>query len=108
MINLNLNLNLNNFLVDFRLPFYWRSHLGFLILLAIESFVLSSIGFTCVPLVSFTAGSCWLINSLVKDITNDLINFNVKKGKEVRKEANKHLCNVIKNFADVKQLSGNF
>lgn len=91
----------------FRMPFDWRTPLGYLIVLALESFVVSSIGFTNMPLICFIVGSCWLINSLVKDIANDLIDFNVSKKNEVRMKAKENLCHIVQNFADIKQLSEN-
>lgn len=92
---------------NFRMPFDWRTPLGYLIVLALESFVVSSIGFTNMPLICFIVGSCWLINSLVKDIANDLIDFNVSKKNEVRMKAKENLCYIVQNFADIKQLSEN-
>lgn len=92
-------------MVHFRLPFNWKTPVGYSIVLAFESIVLSSIGLTCVPLISFIVGSCWLTNSFVKDIASDLINFNVKKKRGTQRRAKKHLCKVINDFADAKQLS---
>lgn len=87
------------------LPFNWKTPIGFSVFLAFEAFILSTIGLSCVPLISFTAGSCWLVNAFIKDITNDLINFKAKKKRDAQLKAKAHLYKVIKDFADVKQLS---
>lgn len=47
------------------------------------------------------------MKSVVNDITNDLIDFNAQKENEDEMKAREILCSIVKNFADVKQLSEN-
>lgn len=76
-----------------------------MIVLAAECFVVRSLGLTNAPLIIFTIGPVWLISALVNDIVTDLNNLNMQNETDMRMNANKYFSNVVKHFADTKELS---
>lgn len=91
-----------------RLPFDWKTPLGYSIAL-----VLQAIGTYCtsvcgVPSLCSMIGCCCLLATFVEDITNDLANFETNDMFEAslhRNEIVEHFKNAVKSFVAVKQLS---
>ena len=61
-----------------------------------------------VPYLCLVTGALWLINSFVKDITNDLPTLNVSKASNTNyKMVTERFCTIAQSLSDAKQLSSN-
>lgn len=93
-----------------RLPFDWRTPLGYLVAWVTQCVEGASIVTTDVLFLGIVFGSSWLFIVIAKDITNylDVFNNAVATLKEAttdsdRTELVKHFCENIRNYADAKQ-----
>lgn len=90
-------------LID-RLPFNWRTPLGYSFVL-FYIYVLSASGVLAVGVVMvFFFGSCILLKSFIEDITNDLTIFKRYKTKREKRI----FYNIIQAYTDIKQFSTQF
>lgn len=62
---------IENFFIS-RLPFNWKTPLGYSIAFTIEGIVICGQVFSFVPLLSFFIGTCWLMLAFARDLTNQL------------------------------------
>lgn len=99
-----------NFLHRFhRLPFDWKTPIGYLFALAAESVSAHSALFCFTPIISFFVGSAWLIICSLEDISNDLTELNGSKTSNKNPdEVKEHFCHVIRFYSDARQLSRTF
>lgn len=101
----NLNLYVSMWCLS-RLPFNSNSWSGYLFAYAmqcLEEFAsLLNVG----PLISLFCGSCWVLASMGKDLTNNLAELN-KSGmrKANRSKVASRFCNIFERFTKTKQLS---
>lgn len=60
---------------------------------------------TFVPLISFVVGSCWLLNTIFEDITNDLCFFQLKRisRKNITK-LKEPFCKMVECYVEAKEL----
>lgn len=91
-----------------RLPFDWKTPLGYFIAMVIFAEVTFYILCCGVIGVCLLVGSCWLIQAVVQDISQDQNDFNVSKKKwnQNRMEMKITFNNFIDDFSHAKQLSG--
>lgn len=88
-----------------RLPFNWKTPIGYMIALASEWAIIHSAILTAAIFVFFV-GSAWLIICLIKDITNDLSELNITgTSLHSRRELRERFCYIIQFYSDAKQLS---
>lgn len=102
-----------------RLPINWKTPLRYTIVLILESMIAFYSGLFFSALMSYFIGSCWLLKSLVKDITHDFVDWNIEinasniepnfeqSKNSYAKQTNirHHFCNILQLHADAKQLS---
>lgn len=87
-------------------PFSTKSWPGYTIAYAVESVACFASLSSVVPLMSLFCGSCWILTSMGKDITNDLKELNVSKLERAKQSDIEHrFCSIIKRFSEAKQLS---
>lgn len=95
----------------FRLPFNWKTPIGYSFAFLLASGSAFAVAYTILPTACFAIGSYWLAIVVVKDIINDFHlrcdKISTENGKKTR-ELKEHLCDVIKDITDVKQLSSFF
>lgn len=91
-----------------RLPFNWKTPFGYFIAMVIFAEVTFYILCCGVIGVCLLVGSCWLIQTIVQDISHDVNDFNVSKKKwnQNRMEMKIKFNNFIDDFSYAKQLSG--
>lgn len=91
-----------------RLPFNWKTPLGYSIALSLQAIGTYCSSVCGVPTVCSMIGCCWLLATFVEDMTNDLANFETNDMFEAslhRNEIVEHFKNAVKSFVVVKQLS---
>lgn len=90
-----------------RLPFNWRTPLGYIITLAAEYTSINSAVFGFTPIISFFIGSGWFAIWIVKDITNDLSALKVKKASsnKQKRELKEKFCYIVRFYSDARELS---
>lgn len=89
-----------------RMPFNWKTPFGYCITMLIQSTDVYYSGLCGLPIVCFLIGGCYLLKTIVNDITNDLFRLNtVQKSEKDRINTKILFCNIIQNFSDTKQLS---
>lgn len=89
-----------NLRVLFRLPFNWRTPVGYMVALLGQWAAAVCTLFGGTTAISFLVGSCWLFITILDDITNDLNKLNGRNRKKLQ-----HFREIIVCYADVKQLS---
>lgn len=90
-----------------RLPFNCKTPFGFILYTVFASAGTLCILFNLIQTTCFFIGSCWLYICLAKNLRNDLSLLNVhRKAKERNKKIKECFCQIVQNFADVKELSG--
>lgn len=92
------------------MPFNWKTPLGYLIALLFECISSYYAALFLVPLLCFLFGSCFLLRSFVKDITNDLslLNACTTSAKPKNKSGtNKNLTNTKRNDEKIEQIFRN-
>lgn len=96
----------NLFSLNRRLPYNWRTPLGYLVTLIIQTVASLSCILSIVPAICLLVGLCWLIISFVEDVTNDLnalnIGQNTERSRRIMKE---RFCSIIQLHMELKQLS---
>lgn len=88
------------------MPFDWTTPVGYAIALIGSFTAIYAVLLGVSPILSFFIGSCWLIVTFTKDVTNDLSQFSaaeLRKTNQVGLEM--RFCNVIRQLSDTKQLS---
>lgn len=88
------------------MPFNWRTPQGYLLFTVFNSITSICTVFSTVPTTCHYVGSCWLFISMAEDIDGDFrsLNDSIKmncSGRELRQR----LCNFIRVYTEVKQLS---
>lgn len=92
-----------------RLPFNEQTPFGYLIALLYGFLTILSTVFCILPIVCFVIGSNLLITSFIKDITkNDFPILRDKISNGYHNELNAQFCGFMRNFSEIKQLSGDF
>lgn len=97
----------NMFFLNSSLPFNWQTKFGYLIALIIEAIGASTISLCGVPVICFLVGSCWLLKTIIQDITNDLsqLNETVPSSTEDKNDVEKIFRTFIQNFSKTEELS---
>lgn len=91
-----------------RLPFNWRTPIGFAVALLGSYIAIYAVLLSIGPILSFFIGACWFIVVFAKDVTNDLSQFNAAELRLLsHAELKKRFTLVIQQLSDVKQLSKN-
>lgn len=94
-----------------RLPFNWKTPIGYFFAFLLGSGSVFALAYSVLPTMCFAVGSYWLATAFIKDIKNDFHlrcdKVSTKHGKKM-KEWKQHLCDVIKDISNVKQLSSFF
>lgn len=92
------------------LPFNWKSPFGYLIAMIIFAEATYYLLYCGVIMVCFLVGSCWLIQTIVQDVADDVSAFNVtsKKWNQNRMEMRKIFNKFIDDNSKAKQLSCQF
>lgn len=89
----------------YRLPFNWRTPLGYLVAELSEMVSIVSIVHIFTPTMGFYVGSCWLFIIFVRDITKDLQLLNVGSASERNyKKMSERFGHAIQLHSDLKQL----
>lgn len=89
-----------------RFPFNWKTPFRFFIALLVQSASLFAILFGITPLMCFLIGTCYLIVTIVEDITNELAPLNADEVlNRHERELTEHLSKIVQLHADAKQLS---
>lgn len=93
----------------FRLPFDAQSPFGYFVAASLQAITTFSSNMLFICMLCPLLGSCWMIISFLKDITNDLAHLKIRKLSNENSHAKlKHqFCRVIALHSDVKQLSVN-
>lgn len=89
----------------YRLPFNWRTPLGFIVVLLYQILVAYLVGLLFIPILCFLVGSCFLLKIFVEDTTKDLNRLNMSKMYGNNKEVKEIFCNIAQDFSNLKQLS---
>lgn len=91
----------------FRIPFDWQNPMGYAIFVLMQwATVYCMMAFGAYPTMCLYIGSCWMIKTIVNDISNDLAQLNVKPSTakdRLKKKA--FFCDIIRNISEAKQLS---
>lgn len=89
------------------LPFNWQTEFGYCIAMLIFAEVTFYILYCGVVCVCLLAGSCWLIQTIVQDITHDVCALNASKRKWNQNcmEMKIVFNNFVNDFSHAKQLS---
>lgn len=108
VIFLMFNFNANLLFCAGRLPFNWKTPIGYFVALATEYAYCycTLMGFS--PIFGFFLGSAWLASTFAKDITNDVIelsSISKTSRKKNGKELKKRFWYIIRFYSDAKQLS---
>lgn len=91
-----------------RLPFNWRTPLGYAIAELTEFISYVSLLSCVLQTLFFYAASLWLIIKFTEDIANDLESLNVGgRSEQSRLRKRKQLCKIIEMHSNLKQLSAN-
>lgn len=88
-----------------RLPFSWKTPLGYVIALTVETMSIYSIGCIAVPIQSFLIGSCWLLKTFVADVAHHLHKINLSSRRKNYKNVKKRVCGILRDLSEMKQLS---
>lgn len=97
-----------------RLPFNWKTPLGYSMTLSAQSAASFSTLFVSVPLLCFFVGCCVILVSFCEDITNELSMLNLFQNKNKRNnrpiaklkvELKKRLCAIFQIYLDTEKLS---
>lgn len=98
---------LHNYIVVLcRLPFNWRTPIGYAIAVLLQCAAVYSMLFGTVVVLDFWLGSCWLFVEVAKDITNDLAHLNVNERANWNTPTLKWVfSDIVKLYLDAKQLS---
>ena len=72
-----------------------------------ESAVNTAVCFMGTTTLTFLIGICWLMSALIKDIVNDLIQFNKQRKFKNRQKVKVKECfgKIVRDVKDVKELS---
>lgn len=96
----------------FRLPFNWRTPLGYLMALILQAASTYVTLLSVSPSIILLVGSCWILILFIHDITNDLSKLSAIKhdqllssGKNTNGKIKRRFCKIVRNFSDVKELS---
>lgn len=91
-----------------RLPFNWKTPLGYSIAIAFEGATLHSVTLGFTPIFCIFLGSAWLEIAFIEDIANDLAEVNssidASNGNK-RRDLTERFCYIIRFYSDAKQLS---
>lgn len=88
------------------MPFDWRTPHGYAVALGGSYVAIYAVLLGVSPILSFFIGFCWFIVTFVKDITNDLSQFNATELRTMsHAEIRERFSFVIQQLSDVKQLS---
>lgn len=94
------------FILYFRLPFNWKTPLGYSIAFCAQSVTVFYTCFSVSSVVSFLIGSCWMLTTIVEDIANDFSFLNERQSQdEKRKSIKRHFLNIVQLYSDANQLS---
>ena len=95
------------FFLFWRLPFNWKTPLGYLIALLIQCIETTCDDFSGLPVACFLFQSCQLFEAFVEDIARDvsLLDIEFCSSEANRHQATENFVNVLRNFTTVKQLS---
>lgn len=100
-----------SFFLHHRLPYNWKTPLGFLFTGLVVTATYFAIFLCILPTVLFFAGSCQYIIIFVQDIANDLENLSVEniqnRSETDQVDRRVTFCKIIKLHSEVKQLSMN-
>lgn len=94
-----------------RLPWNWKTPLGYSLGFFLEGCALLFSTLLSITIICFFVGSSWIIITFVGDITKDLKYLNIDKpndSNEHHTAAQQPFYNIVKLYADVKELSNNF
>lgn len=90
------------------MPFNWKTPIGYIFAFLFASGSAFAVVYSILPTICFAIGGYWLIIDAVKLIINDFelfckkaLTIDVKETKELKE----HLCDVIEDISDIKQLS---
>lgn len=95
-----------------RLPFDWKTPLGYLATLSLEFIGAFYTAMFLVAIACFLVGSCWLLISFIEDITSDLSllteNNETSDGtSDGTSDVIVRFYEIVQFYSDVEQLSGN-
>lgn len=89
-----------------RLPFNWRTPLGYLVAIFAQSAGTYAAIISGVTSIAFFICSCWLFVCIAKDITTDLPLLDCsKKSKPDDPTMKQRFCTIIQMYSDARQLS---
>lgn len=89
-----------------RLPFNWRTPLGYLVALFAQFTGSFAVLFSALTVFSFLVGSCWLFYTISRDINQDLKCLKCKKSSDGNDRSLKiHFYHIVQVYLDAKQLS---
>lgn len=89
----------------FRLPFTWKTPIGYAIYVTVESLSSIAIGFSILPSACLGIGSYLLVCAVIEVIANE---YHVLCGKATinnGQDMKKLFCSMVGDIADIKQLS---
>lgn len=94
-------------LTIFRLPFDWRTPLGYSIVTIVQFATLSVSLFCLTPALCLFIGTCWIFIAFTEDMKWQLSAFNIGDVQSMRndKKTMRHFCYMVRFHSDVKQLS---
>lgn len=89
-----------------RVPFNWKTPLGYLLVLAFYGYGMLCVVTLALPTMCLLMGTCWLFVAFAKDLTNDLhfLNINLPSNSNSL-QLRGHLCKLIQLYSDIKELS---
>lgn len=89
-----------------RWPFDWRAPFGYLVAWRAQIVGFFALVVSASPFFHIFFGSCWLLNVIVQDLTNDMAAFN--NTDEIQNDNNrvklmKVFCKIIQDYSEAKQ-----
>lgn len=92
-----------------RLPFDWHTPFGYFIALFAQFTAAYAMLSGTSIFISFLFGSCWLFITIIRDITNDLMEFNCKQtSKSSEQNLKVQFHSIVELYVDGKQLMDEF
>lgn len=94
------------FVRNFRMPFNWKTPIGYLVTFSYEYLSIFYVGIFCACNLLFPASFCWLISTFILDIQSELSDLNENyemSGNSV--QLNEKLCRFIELHQIAKQFS---
>lgn len=92
-----------------RLPFNWRTPLGYLIALLLQGTLIFGMTYTDIPVFCFLFQSCQLLDAFAQDISKDVLLLDVQKNSEFagiyQSQVTENFIELAQNFALIKELS---